>query len=375
MKTMPKFLFVLSFIFFSLLLYAQKDFPELDVEYNSVISTYEDEGQTVYTFKFESTTSEVLAIYNLQLKEESDAYDIIKELPAAIIIEPFETITFFKCKGSTRPGATWNHKFLRYEEDYSSYPVKGKDYFFHYSSKTEGDFITYTYYFMNISEEDIKFYNFTLSDDVDFFTNKDLPESSVIVSSGDNFMVVEFWMSASNDSPLLNWNADWPGGGSDVEKNIGNPDIHTTNYDFCEGVLALLSSSKHKFDDMIGAKNEGGLIFDSYESGIHLEGVNDEVIDDLIIFLQYFGNIGYSGSLSVIENRFYEYKLRLGSCVPSALEAKLYTEDDEDNDYLKVVYSGYWNGDDHTVTLQIVEDYGNDGYYNLQFSVDEILDF
>lgn len=368
MKTISSILAAIMMVF-SLALNAQNEYPEQGTDYTSEIGESSQDGKTVYTFLLENTSNEPIAFYNFKLKDESSDYYIVKDMvSAALVLEPYEKATYFKCKGSTRPGATWNAKFLRYDEVNETYPTKNKDYFFHYKVNDNGYSKTYSYHLMNISDQDIKFSNFSMTDEVSYDIDKDFPIWSETVGPKTDFMAIKFTMDSDDDSPSMNWNADWV----EEEADLGNPDLITKNYGFCAGVMKLMESAKNTFEDVRAAKIEGSILFDEYECAAHLEGVNNEVIEYLMFFWEYVGDIGYSADLETIKDRFWEYKSKLKSCLPSSLEETVVTADDDETVILRAKYTGDWNGDTHFVQLDIKEDYSSDGQYRLELIIEEI---
>jgi hypothetical protein len=167
----------------------------------------------------------------------------------------------------------------------------------------------------------------------------------------------------SGDSPSVNWYADWT-------------TFEESSDSFCSGLIKLLEASKDGFSSIKGAIKEKAddtyTFFDSYYSKQHLEGANNESIEDFIWFYQYSGFMGANGSQEAINKRFYEYKSKVEACVPE-LKEKEKDEGDDSADAtseLKIEYEAIIDYITHYIRLQVTYDYSSSDY-KLELVVEE----
>ena len=348
----------------ALLSFGQTEYPEQNTDYKSSWQEdYRGDGYITYSYYLENTGSEPLIFYNFKIKPDEDRYEILQSYPSDIlIIYPYQKTSYLQVKVYTNgPALTWNSKFMSATSEVSSYPVQNKDYVYYWKSDTKSDgMTTYSYYLKNISNRNIKFYDFTLTNNGGIYYLVDnLLQKPVVTKPGENLQIVRYDFK-SGETPSLNWYADWS-----VATPAGEP--------FCDGLNKILDASKDEgFSSIKGALKKGANdtdnLFDSYYCTEHIDGVNNEVIEDLLFFWQYKGVVGSPAPKDIINTRFYEYKAKIERCLPH------FPEREQDADYtgeLKAEYEAEVDFLMHYLRLQVEYDYVTSNY-KLQLVVEEV---
>jgi len=364
MKTFRNLLF-LGLLLGSAFVFGQKEYPDQDVDYKSSFQEdYSGTDYTTYTYMLENTCTEPLVFYNFTITPSEDRYDILKAFPDDfLIIYPYQKTSYMQVKVYTNgPALSWNAKYLRYSDDYSSYPVQNKDYMYWWeSSAGSNGMTTYTYFLKNMSDKNIEFYDFTLTNNggIYYFVNPLLKES-VVTQPGQSIMLVKYNLK-SGDTPSVNWYADWS-----YSVPVNDP--------FCNGLNTILEASKEEgFASVKGAvkqkANDSDTFFDQYYCKEHIDGVNDEIIEDILFFWQYVGIVGSPAPLDVITSRFYDYKNKLEACLPHFPEKEKAADDT--STLPKAEYEAEVDYLYHYVRLEVVNDYLT-GNYKLELVIEQV---
>jgi len=349
---------------FSLAVFAQKDYPEQNVEYKSSWQEdYRGEGYITYSYYLENIGSEPLIFYNFKVTPNTERYEFLQPYPSDIlIIYPYQKTSYVQVKVYTNgPALTWNSKFMRVKDESSSYPQQNRDYVYYWRSENKSDeMTTYSYHLKNISARNIKFYDFTLTNNGGIYYLVDnLQQKPVYTKPGESLQIVKYNFK-SGETPSVNWYADWatfaPSG--DV---------------FCTGLNKVMDGAKDEgFSSIKGAlkqaANDSDTFFDTYYCKEHIDGVNNEVIEDLLFFWQYKGTIGSPAPLDVINSRFYEYKAKVESCLPDFPEKE---QASDYSGYLKAEYEAEVDYLMHYLRLQVEYDISSSNY-RLDIVVEEV---
>jgi hypothetical protein len=348
----------------SAMVFSQKDYPEQDTDYSSTWEEdYRGEGYIAYSYYLENLSDEPIIFYNFKVKPNEDRYEILQSYPKDIlIIYPSQKTSYLQVKVYTQgPSLTWNSKFGRITNETSSFPQQNKDYVYYWKSDAKSDgLITYSYHLKNISDRIIKFYDFTLTNNGGIYYLVDnLLQKPVIANPGESIQVVKYNFK-SGETPSVNWYADWSSFSSGGDA-------------FCDGVNKILEAAKDSFESVKGALKKGAndtdTYFDLYYCTEHIDGVNNEAIEDLLFFWQYSGYIGSSAPLNVINSRFYEYKSKIETCLPNFPERK--KDEEEKSDNLKVEYEAEVDYLMHYLRLEVVHDDVTSNY-QLEFVIEEV---
>jgi hypothetical protein len=278
-------------------------------------------------------------------------------------LDPYQKKSYLQVKVYTNgPAFTWNSKFMRVKDEASKYPQQNKDYVYYWKMETNSsDKKVYSYHLKNISDKSIKFYDFTLTNNGgSYYLVDNLLMNPVFTEPGDNFQIVKYTYE-SGETPSVNWYADWA---SFYSSESGT--------DFCSGLNKVLEASRDAFSSIKGeikeSANDTDVFFDTFYSKEHIDGVNNEVIEDFLFFYQYTGNIGSIASQDIIDKRFYGYKSKIESCLPN-FEERARDEDDEP-DNLKIEYEAEVDYQTHYLRLEVKYDYATDSY-KLELVVEE----
>lgn len=342
----------------------QSDYPDQDTDYKSSWEEdYRGDGFITYTYYLENIGDEPIVFYNFKFKPDEDRYEILQSYPADILIMyPNQKSSYLQVKVYTNgPALTWNSKFLRVKSTTSSYPQQNQDYVYYWKSKDNSNGqTTYSYHLKNISSKRIKFYDYTLTNNGGvYYLVDNLLQKPVTTEPGESIQLVKYnWKSG--ETPSVNWYADWatfaPAGDA-----------------FCDGVNKILEASKEEgFSTIKGAlkqsANDTDTFFDQYYCKEHVDGVNIEVIEDILFFWQYSGSIGSAAPKDVINQRFYEYKSKIEDCLPN------FPEKPQADDYtgeLKAEYEAEVDNNMHYLRLEVVYDYST-ANYKLELAIEEI---
>jgi hypothetical protein len=234
-------------------------------------------------------------------------------------------------------------------------------YYWDLISETEGSKV-YSYHLKNISDKTIKFYNFTLTNNGgNYYLVDNLLLKPVFAAPGESIQMVKYQLN-SGEAPSVNWYADWTSFSSSSDS-------------FCSGLKKILEASKDGFSSIKGeikeSAEDGITFFDSYYCKEHIENANNEVIEDMIFYLQYSCTLGTLAEQNVINRRFYDYKSKIESCLPDFPERKAEKEEDDSaNSNLKIEYEAEVNYTIHYIKLEVVKDYTSDNYF-LELIVEE----
>jgi archaellum component FlaG (FlaF/FlaG flagellin family) len=358
-------LFIVGMILCATVSYSQIEYPDQDIDYKS--SWQEDnrgDDYVTYSYYLENTGSEPLIFYNFNVTPNTERYEMLRAYPDDILIlYPYQKTSYMQVKVfSNGPALKWNAIFLRIADEYSSYPQQNRDYVYYWQSVTKSDGLTtYSYYLKNISDKNIEFYDFSLTNNggIYYFVDPLLKESATI-EPGQNLKMVRYNLK-SGDTPSINWFANWS-----YSVPVGDP--------FCDGLNKIIEASKEEeFASAKGAikqkANDSDTFFDQYYCKEHIDGVNDEIIEDILFFWQYIGIVGTTAPLDVINSRYYGYKGKIEYCLPNFPE-KAKAEDDTST-LLKVEYEAEMDYLYHYIRLEVVNDYLT-GNYKLELVVEQV---
>ncbi|MCD4735052.1 MAG: hypothetical protein K8R53_03325, partial [Bacteroidales bacterium] len=331
----------------------------------------DDDGY--YTYILDNTCDRRLIFSYFHVKPTEYEYSIIRDLPEDILVlEPGKSGTYFICKEETgRPGAGWIANFMDYPTGSVDDPTKNRDYVFHYAYSADEDNSTYTYYLKNISEKKIRFYDFIIEGEEEYYTFKEIPEGSVYTEPGENISVFSFFISSDGNTPSLNWYADFGDNSSSTEAPSEDEMIRLG---FCEGVTKLIDAASESFDPVKGNMMfvpGPDNMFEEYYCFVDIEGVKQEKIEYLILFWDFTGYIGSPGSQSEIEQRFEEYRLKLRECLPESMKESIIEPEEDDQFTKRVEYEGKIKGETHFVELSASQQYTSDDY-ELELYIEEI---
>jgi hypothetical protein len=365
MKTI-RLLLISGFLMSALISFGQKDYPEQDIDYKSTWQEdYRADDYITYTYFLENIGSEPLYFFNFNITPDNERYEMLRAFPDDIlIIYPSQKTSYMQVKVYTNgPALTWNTKYLRVEDEYSTYPEQNRDYVYYWESATkpEGGMTTYSYNLKNISDKNIEFYDFSLTNNggIYYYVDKLLTDA-VVVEPGQNLQMVKYNLK-SGDTPSVNWYAEWS-----YTVPVGDP--------FCDGLNKILEASKEEgFASVKGAikqkANDSDTFFDQYYCKEHIDGVNDETIEDILFFWQYIGMVGSPAPLDLTNVRFYEYKSKLETCLPNFPEKEKAADDT--STLLKAEYEAEVDGLYHYVRLEVVNDFLT-GNYKLELVVEQV---
>lgn len=347
-----------------LIMFAQSDYPEQNTDYKSSwLEDYRGEGYITYSYYLENISNEPLIFYNFNVKPNTERYEFLKSYPEDIlIIYPNQKTSYLQVKVYTNgPALTWNSKFMRVKDETTTYPAQNRDYVYYWKSTSKsGEITTYSYHLKNISSRNIKFYDFTLTNNGGIYYLVDnLQQKPVYTNPGQSLQIVKYDFK-SGETPSVNWYADWATfvAGSDA---------------FCTGLNKVMEGAKDEgFSSLKGAlkqaANDSDTFFDSYYCKEHIDGLNNEVIEDLLFFYQYRGTIGSPAPQDVINSRFYEYKAKIESCLPDFPERE---QADDYSGYLKVEYEAEVDYLMHYLRLQVEYDYTTNNF-RLDLVIEEV---
>lgn len=344
--------------------FGQTEYPEQDTDYTSSLQEdYRGDGFVTYSFYLENIGSEPLIFYNFKVNPDNDRYEFLKAYPDDILIlYPHQKTSYVQVKVyADGPTLTWNSKYMRVKDESTTFPAQNRDYVYYWKSAAKADgLITYSYHLKNISSKNIRFYEFALSDNGGIYYMKDkLLIDEVVTAPGESIQLVKYDFK-SGETPSANWYADW-------SNHVQTSDA------FCIGLIRILDAAKEEgFGTAKGAikraTNNSDTFFDQYYCKEHIDGLNDEVIEDLLFFIQYKGTVGSPAPLEVINKRFYEYKARMETCLPNFPER---VSDENLNGLLKVEYEAEVDYEMHYLRLEVAFD-PETSNHKLELVVEEV---
>lgn len=343
---------------------SQNEYPQQNTDYlSSWEEDYRGDGYVTYTYYLENTSDETLAFYNFKIKPDEERYEILRSYPTdLLILYPHQKNSYLQVKVySSGPGFTWNSKFLKPTKETSSYPIQNKDYVYYWKSDVRSDESTYySYHLINISTQNIKFYDFTLTNNGGiYYLIDNLLQNPVVAEPGESIQIVKY-NHKSGETPSANWYADWSSFGPSGDA-------------FCTGLNKVLEAAKEEgFASIKGGikqkSNDSDTFFDIYYCKEHIDGVNNEGIEDLLFFWEYTGQIGSPAPLDIINSRFYEYRSKIESCLPNFPKRD---PGDDKPEYLKVEFEAEVDYLFHYIRLEVVPDYSTSNYF-LELVVEEV---
>jgi len=334
-----------------------------------VETDYSGEDYNVYSYYVENTCDRVIVIFNYRFKDEAHDFEVYEGLPGnVLVLQAYQTLRYLKVKATAEdsPVVNWNAKFMEATEEYSQYPVKNKDYVYHYKSYgTEDGYLKYSYHLHNLSDKEIKFHNFTLTNEGGtYYLIDNLLHHPVVTQPGTSIQLVRFNLKEGTDAPSANWYADWPAfeAGSD---------------EFCQKLIEVLEASREEeFASIKGpikqSAEESLLGTEIYYSKTHIPGTIDEEIEYLWFFWEYHCNIGGSGTESDMLNLLEEYRLKVKSCIPVEMHEAEVVGEDLISAIKGFTYEGTVEDVTHYISLKVQPDYDIDGNYYLELSIEEI---
>jgi hypothetical protein len=357
---------MISILFITGIALAQTEYPTQDTDYKSTYNK-DDEGSDYisYSYLLENLGSETLLFYNFRIVTNTDKYEILQDIPGDILIlYPYQKATYFRVKVYTNgPAINWNSRFLKPSKEQSNYPVQDKDYvYFWEGQEKDNGYTAYIYYLKNISNRNIKFYDFSIKNEGGgiYYLIQNLIQDPMVAKSNESFVLVKFDLKNETVAPDVNWHAIFSGS-------------ETASSDFCTGLTKVLdAAADSELTPIKGAIKESAeeslLGTETYYCTVHIDGVQDEVIENLIFLWDYYGVIGPAAPLEDIEMTFEEFRQKISSCLPSDFTETISGED-EYGSYKKAEYKGTLDGLTYYVTLKIVDTYSG-GNYRLELSVD-----
>lgn len=351
------------FLISTAVVFAQSDYPQSGEDYKSSWEEdYRGDDFIAYTYYLENLGNEPVAFYNFKIKPNTETYEILQPYPEDVfILDPYQKKGYFRVKVyTTGPALTWNTKFMRVKDETSTYPQQNKDYVYYWKLVSEeGDSKVYSYHLKNISNRTVKFYNFTLTNNGgNYYLVDNLLQKPAFTGPGESIQIVRYNLN-SGEAPSVNWYADWTSFAAGTDA-------------FCSGLIKLLEASKDGFSSIKGeikkAANDTDTFFDFYYCKEHIDGANNEAIEDMLFFYQYVGILGSPGPEDVITKRFYEYKSKIESCLPDFPERE--KDEEEDSVYPKVEYEAEIDYIMHYVRLEVNYDLESGGHI-LELVVEE----
>lgn len=351
---------------FSFLL-AQLSDPEQDIDYASGFDFVEQtDGSKVIHYTLENLADRRIMFYHLTLRDDGAEYQTVSGLPEdVLILEPGQKKVYFKCKSITQcPGANWHSEFMEDVTGSIDYPEQDRDYVF-YTTYTEGEgTFSYQYFLKNISGKEIRFHDFTTSDDPDGITIlSDIPYNKVVLQPDESRSIYSFTIYSGSDTPFVEWYAKF---------HEGSKEYEVSEYPFCEGIKKVVESATDgEFGPVRGSLISDDLdIIDRYESTIHIDGLRNEEVWDYYLAYAFWSYVGESGPFGDINNLFEEYRTKIRDCLGGDIKEEIKWGKEEDSFKIRAEYNGIYNGSLYYIELQIGEDYGTDNF-DLELTVEE----
>ncbi|MBN3035611.1 MAG: hypothetical protein JW861_08490 [Bacteroidales bacterium] len=334
--------------------HALDTYPQQDVDYESDFEYLtDDKGNDIVTYFLGNLSGERIMFFDFSINPTEYEYQVLNDLPDdVLIVGPYEKAMYFKCISVTgRPGFTWNAEFLEDDAASVDHPASGRDYVFYYTYKETGEDIEYVYFLKNISPRLLRFSGFNIDENSSgYTTTRELPFGSLVLPPDDHSDIMRFSIPSSGDAPYVEWNVRF----IEDEK-----EYEVMDYSFCDGILQMIrASADENFSSVRGNMlDEGGGLFESYESMIHIEGMRDESIIDMMVYYTYWAYIGDPGSFGEIQGLFDDYRSRIKECLPSGTEEDLTWGKTDDEINIKAEYTGDFDGIPLHVNLEIDDTY------------------
>lgn len=360
----------LVFLFGQALLLGQK--PVQDTDYQFTYTTDEEtDSYLILSYYLENLSSENIMFFNFVYNTALDGQEIVQSLPEdVLVLKPGEKLPFLKFKTySTSLSVNWVTDFMRHSDD-EVQSILNRDYLYYYEYSGTEEEVSYTYCLKNISDRGIMFYDFTRSE-VTSYTHilDDIPVSMFALRPGQSRPFLRYDVKVGESTLTTNWFAMF------IEENHDSYySFSISEYDFCSGIYSLLRSAAKDFADIKGPNMPDSDDFfglsETWYSKTHIKGLNEEEIS-LVITHDYSGNIGPSASLYTIKAKLEDYREILKDCLPDGWTETIVAEEDLLYSEATVKYEGVFEGNDHSVTLNIQEDYNNDEMYFLELMIEE----